>query len=60
MSESTIQSRTAERTGERTTDEHLEHDETEVCPECGGDLVTDSERGETVCTWFGRTYFPTF
>ncbi|CCQ34744.1 Transcription initiation factor IIB 4 protein [Halorhabdus tiamatea SARL4B] len=53
MSESTIQSRTAEQTGERTADEQFDHDETEVCPECGGDLVTDSERGETVCSECG-------
>jgi transcription initiation factor TFIIB len=38
----------------RYTDEHEHTEETEdeeehVCPECDGDLVADSERGETVC-----------
>ncbi|WEL17214.1 Transcription initiation factor TFIIB [Halorhabdus sp. SVX81] len=51
MSETSTRSRPTERTGERKTDQQVEHEETktEVCPECGGDLVTDSERGETVC-----------
>jgi transcription initiation factor TFIIB len=42
--------------GERTESEHEEHAheaETEaeehVCPECGGTLITDEARGETVC-----------
>ncbi|MDQ2053068.1 MULTISPECIES: transcription initiation factor IIB [Halobellus] len=42
--------------GERTESEHEEHaheEETEaeehVCPECGGTLITDEARGETVC-----------
>jgi transcription initiation factor TFIIB len=38
----------------RISDEHEQTEETEdeeehVCPECGGDLVADGERGETVC-----------
>ena len=38
----------------RFTDEHEHTEETEdeeehACPECGGDLVADGERGETVC-----------
>jgi len=51
MSETSTRSRPTERTSERKTDEKVEHEETktDVCPECGGGLVTDSERGETVC-----------
>ncbi|WP_134670921.1 transcription initiation factor IIB [Halorussus marinus] len=36
-------------TDERTADEAEEQREQHQCPECGGDLVTDGERGETVC-----------
>jgi len=36
-------------TDERTSDEAEEQREQHQCPECGGDLVTDDERGETVC-----------
>jgi len=53
MSDTTIHTATDERLGERpeSTEQATER-ETEsetVCPECGGDLVTDSARGETVC-----------
>jgi transcription initiation factor TFIIB len=40
------------RARERDEDEHEQHDdqsETLACPECGGQLATDEERGETVC-----------
>jgi transcription initiation factor TFIIB len=30
-----------------------EHEEESVCPECGGNLTTDSEHGETVCSECG-------
>ena len=38
-------------TSERETEEEQTGDEEEslVCPECGGSLLSDSERGETVC-----------
>jgi len=57
MSDTTIHTATDERLGEQpeSTEQANEHEtetETEsetVCPECGGDLVTDSARGETVC-----------
>jgi transcription initiation factor TFIIB len=58
MSDTTIHTATEERPGERPesterTNEHETATETEsetVCPECGGDLVTDSVHGETVCS----------
>jgi len=51
----------SERTREREaadTEEEAEHAATEaeeklVCPECGGKLVQDEERGETVCSECG-------
>ena len=36
-------------TNERETEEEQTDEETLVCPECGGSLLSDSERGETVC-----------
>ena len=38
-------------TSERETEEEQTEEEAEslVCPECGGSLLSDSERGETVC-----------
>jgi transcription initiation factor TFIIB len=49
MTETRTRTHTDERaTDERTTDE-TEGEQTK-CPECGGNLVTDDERGETVCT----------
>ncbi|SDJ30109.1 transcription initiation factor TFIIB [Halovenus aranensis] len=45
MSESPPRTRTDERTSEKTN----ETTETNVCPECGGSLVNDTEHGETVC-----------
>ncbi|WP_229126450.1 transcription initiation factor IIB [Halapricum desulfuricans] len=52
MSETTTRTTNSEyeRTGERATEQG---DEQEVCPECGGPLVTDEERGETVCQHCG-------
>ncbi|WP_128478248.1 transcription initiation factor IIB [Halorussus pelagicus] len=41
------ETRTRTHTDERTTDE-TEREE-HHCPECGGNLVSDEERGETVC-----------
>ncbi|QLG26464.1 transcription initiation factor IIB [Halorarum halophilum] len=48
MSEN-VRDYTDERAGERETDGTEEQREDLSCPECGGDLVADSERGETVC-----------
>ncbi|WP_276273958.1 transcription initiation factor IIB [Haloarcula litorea] len=47
MSESTVRSNTSERTREQRTEEESER--TDVCPECGGQVSTDAEHGETVC-----------
>jgi transcription initiation factor TFIIB len=42
------------RAHEERETEHEETTESEtVCPECDGDLVTDAERGETVCSECG-------
>jgi len=46
MSDTTIRERASD---ERTEDELAEEEEEDVCPECGGNLVHDSEHGETVC-----------
>ena len=53
MSDTQLRDRTAEYSAARTDTEH-EHtteDESEelVCPECGGNVVADESRGETVC-----------
>ncbi len=48
-------SETNVRTDEQTRSEREQREETEsteterTCPECGGDLVSDEERGETIC-----------
>jgi transcription initiation factor TFIIB len=34
-------------------DQETEHEEELVCPECGGNLTTDAEHGETVCSECG-------
>jgi transcription initiation factor TFIIB len=52
MTDTTIREYSGER--ERTREEPTESDEREseeqvACPECGGSLANDSERGETVC-----------
>ncbi|MFC7250945.1 transcription initiation factor IIB family protein [Halomicroarcula sp. GCM10025324] len=47
MTDTTIRRYTSER---ETEDEQVDESEAAVvCPECGGSLVSDSERGETVC-----------
>ncbi|WP_282568430.1 TFIIB-type zinc ribbon-containing protein, partial [Halorhabdus amylolytica] len=61
MSETTTPLYTREGTSETSKDEReraegveeVEHDEHEQCPECGGKLSTDEERGETVCSECG-------
>ncbi|MGB9985825.1 transcription initiation factor IIB [Salarchaeum japonicum] len=49
MSDSRIRRRSDERSSERET----ESSEDLQCPECGGNLAVDEERGETVCTECG-------
>src|SRR6056297_3646002 len=52
MSDTTIRTTETEQTGDReTTESTTERESTseQVCPECSGNLVTDSEHGETVC-----------
>ncbi|PSQ57533.1 MAG: transcription initiation factor IIB 2, partial [Halobacteriales archaeon SW_9_67_25] len=51
MSESPTRQRNAERTRtrERERTEETEEVGVDVCPECGGRLVSDAEHGETVC-----------
>ncbi|MFB6179391.1 MAG: transcription initiation factor IIB family protein [Halorientalis sp.] len=50
MSDTTIRTTEAEQPTERETVESTGERETEdVCPECGGTLLSDSEHGETVC-----------
>ncbi|PSP16791.1 transcription initiation factor IIB 2, partial [Halobacteriales archaeon QH_10_67_13] len=34
---------------QETEEEQTEADEQLACPECGGNLIVDEERGETVC-----------
>jgi transcription initiation factor TFIIB len=42
--------KTRRYTAEREDEHESEADEEQqICPECGGDLVTDAEHGETVC-----------
>jgi len=50
MSDTTLRSH--ERATQQETSED-ERTETHVCPECGGTLQSDSERGETVCSECG-------
>jgi len=51
MSDTTIHTAADERLGERPerTESTTENETETVCPECGGDLVTDEVHGETVC-----------
>ena len=50
MTDTTIREYTRERAREDEDQESAdEESETLVCPECDGNLVSDSERGETVC-----------
>jgi len=48
MSESTTQTSTRER-DEQLTEQSSEQEAVEACPECSGNVVTDTEHGETVC-----------
>ncbi|EMA10386.1 Transcription initiation factor IIB (TFIIB) [Haloarcula vallismortis] len=47
MSESTTRTNTRER--EEKITESTEQEAVETCPECSGNVVTDTEHGETVC-----------
>jgi transcription initiation factor TFIIB len=47
MSESKVHNNISERTREQTPEETTEREDT--CPECGGNVTTDAEHGETVC-----------
>jgi len=52
MSESPVRSNTRERTQNEEVNEDVGEQTTEtqdVCPECGGNVATDTEHGETVC-----------
>ena len=51
MTDTTIREYSGERAHDREEpgEEETEDEEQRVCPECGGSLATDSERGETVC-----------
>jgi len=52
MSESPVRSNTKERTQNETVSEEVDEQTPErqdVCPECGGNVATDTEHGETVC-----------
>ncbi|MFC7027888.1 transcription initiation factor IIB family protein [Halomicroarcula sp. GCM10025324] len=48
MSESPVRTSTHEKTSEKEV-ERKETERIDVCPECGGNLLTDAEHGETVC-----------
>jgi transcription initiation factor TFIIB len=48
MSESTTRTTTRER-DEEITEQPTEQEAPEACPECSGNVVTDTEHGETVC-----------
>ncbi|WP_332898814.1 transcription initiation factor IIB [Haladaptatus sp. CMSO5] len=49
MTDTSIRTRTDERTSEREQPEQTQSEEELVCPECSGNLVADAEHGETVC-----------
>ena len=55
MTDTTTRRYASTRENERESEEESEErrDEELVCPECAGNLVTDEERGETVCTECG-------
>jgi len=59
MTDTTIREYSSERAHgrEEPTEDEIEDEtgekEQQVCPECGGSLATDSERGETVCAECG-------
>ncbi|MFC5969942.1 transcription initiation factor IIB family protein [Halomarina salina] len=47
MTDTSIRQRTSEE--ERDREEETEQESAVACPECGGQLIDDSEHGETVC-----------
>ncbi|NEU56945.1 transcription initiation factor IIB family protein [Halorussus sp. MSC15.2] len=47
------ETRTRPHTDERANEESEQESEEHRCPECSGNLVTDDERGETVCAECG-------
>jgi len=49
MTDTTIRRYTDESEHTAETEDEVEDEAEHVCPECGGDLVADGERGETVC-----------
>ncbi|RXK51246.1 transcription initiation factor IIB [Halorientalis pallida] len=49
MSDTTTRTISTERTEKEITEETTETESETTCPECGGNLVTDTEHGETVC-----------
>jgi transcription initiation factor TFIIB len=49
MSDTTTRTISNERTEQEITEETSETESATTCPECGGNLVTDTEHGETVC-----------
>ena len=49
MTDSPIRIRTGEREATETDESTRPADEQTSCPECGGQLVSDSEHAETVC-----------
>ncbi|PSQ04276.1 transcription initiation factor IIB 2 [Halobacteriales archaeon QS_4_69_31] len=49
MSDTTIHTNTDERPREERREREQTREDSDVCPECGGGLVTDAEHGETVC-----------
>ncbi|MFB6232912.1 MAG: TFIIB-type zinc ribbon-containing protein, partial [Haloarculaceae archaeon] len=49
MTDTTTRRNTRERGTETETETEDEREETLVCPECGGNLASDAEHGETVC-----------
>ncbi|MFB6153788.1 MAG: transcription initiation factor IIB family protein, partial [Halodesulfurarchaeum sp.] len=50
MSDTTIRTYSSERQRNQVSESSSTESEVQVCPECGGNLVVDEERGETVCT----------
>ncbi|SFS07646.1 Transcription initiation factor IIB (TFIIB) [Halomicrobium zhouii] len=52
MSESPVRTNAGEQVDEQAvrSEQTEEQESEEVCPECGGDVVADTEHGETVCT----------
>jgi transcription initiation factor TFIIB len=53
MTDTTTRRNTRERDRETEDEQYDDGEEELVCPECGGNLVSDSERGETVCSECG-------